>query len=129
MILDVFLYKRWRNNATFDPQALPEQIRREISKTTDLKELINTDTPGGTRKAAIGSLVLGLASLLFNSFNMGFGGEFAFIFLPAFFSILLGVTVIRAVQSYQNNRLDFGLAVAGILAGIISGVGLFTGMM
>jgi len=129
LILDVFLYKKWRNNATFDPGTLPEQIRREISKTTDLKELIDTGTPGGTRKAAIGSLVLGLASLLFTTFDMGFGGEFVFIFLPAFFSILLGVTVVKAVPSYRDNRLDFGLAVAGIVAGIISGVGLFTGMM
>jgi hypothetical protein len=60
---------------------------------------------------------------------MGFGGEFVFIFLPAFFSVLLGVTVIRTVQSYQDNRLDFGLAVAGIITGLISGIGLFAGLM
>jgi len=60
---------------------------------------------------------------------MGFGGKFVFIFLPALFSILLGVTVIRTVQSYRNNRLDFGLAVAGIIAGLISGIGLFSGMI
>jgi tRNA A-37 threonylcarbamoyl transferase component Bud32 len=129
LILDIFVYKQWRNKATLDLESLSEQIRQEITKTTNLKELIDTDTSAGTRKAAIGSLVLGLASLLFTSLNMGFGGEFVFIFLPAFFSIILGVTVIRAIQSYQNNRLDFGLAVAGIIAGLISGIGLFTGMM
>ncbi len=129
LILDIFVYKQWRNKAMLDPGAMSDQIRQEIRKTTNLKELIDTDTPGGTRKAAIGSLILGLASLLFTSFNMGFGGKFVFIFLPALFSILLGVTVIKTVQSYRNNRLDFGLAVAGIIAGLISGIGLFSGMI
>jgi serine/threonine protein kinase len=129
LILDIFVYKHWRNKATLDPAALSEQIQQQISKTTNLKELIDVGTPGGTRKTAIGSLVLGLASLLFTSLNMGFGGEFVFIFLPAFFSIILGVTVIKNIQSYQDNRLDYSLAVAGIVAGIISGIGLFTGIM
>jgi hypothetical protein len=129
LILDIFLYKLWKNKETFDSGTLSEQIQQGIRKTTNLKELLETDKPDKTRKKAIGSLVLGLASLLFTSFNMGFGGEFVFIFLPAFFSVLLGVTVIRTVQSYQDNRLDFGLAVAGIITGLISGIGLFAGLM
>ncbi len=82
-----------------------------------------------TRRPAVGSFVLGLASLLFASFNMGFGGRFVFIFLPAFFSIFLGVTVIKTIQSYRDHRLDFGLAIAGIIAGFISGIGLFDGIL
>ena len=128
LILDILLYKRWLNRPKLVPELLSKQIQQQIRKTTNLKEQLAAGKLDNTRKPAIGSFVLGLSSLLFTSFNMGFGGEFVFIFLPAFFSILLGVTVIKTVQSYKDNRLDFGLAVAGIIAGLISGIGLFTGM-
>jgi hypothetical protein len=129
LILDIFAYKRWLNRVKFGPERPSEQILKQIRTMIDNKELPIADTSGGTRKPAVGSFVLGIISLLFTSFNMRFGGEFVFIFLPAFFSILLGVTVIRTAQSYQNNRLDFGLAVVGIIAGLISGIGLFAGIM
>ena len=58
---------------------------------------------------------------------MGFGGEFVFIFLPAFFSIILGVTVVKTIKSYRDHRLDVGLAITGIIAALISGIGLFLG--
>ena len=60
---------------------------------------------------------------------MGFGGKFMFIFLPAFFSVFFGVTVIKTIQSYRDHRLDVGLAITGIIAGLISGIGLFSGMI
>jgi len=129
VILDVLLYKRRLNRVEPGTESLSEQIQQQIRKTTDLKEQLAAGRLDSTRKPAIASFVLGLTSLLFTSFNMGFGGKFVFIFLPAFFSILLGVTVIRTVQSYRNSRLDFGLAVAGIIAGLISGIGLFTGII
>lgn len=129
LILDVLLYKRWLNRAAFVRESLSEQIRQEIRKTTDLKEQLVAGKLDGTRRPAIGSFVLGIVSLLFASFNMGFGGKFMFIFLPAFFSVFLGVTVIKTIQSYRDHRLDVGLAIAGILAGLISGIGLFAGIM
>jgi hypothetical protein len=129
LILDVLLYKRWLNQPVFSLESQSEQVRNEIKKIISRKKLLDAGTPGNTRKSAIGSLVLGLVSLLFTSFNMGFGGEFVFIFLPAVFSIFLGVTVIKTIQSYRYHRLDVGLAIAGILAGLISGIGLFSGMI
>ena len=129
LILDVLLYKRWLNRAALGPESLSEQIRQEIRKTTNLKEQLVAGTLDGTRRPAIGSFVLGIVSLLFASFNMGFGGKFVFVFLPAVFSIFLGVKVIKTIQFYRDHRLDVGLAIAGIIAGLISGIGLFAGIM
>jgi len=129
LILDVVLYKRWLNQPGFSLESQSEQVRHEIKKIISRKELLDAGAPGGTRRPAVGSFVLGLASLLFASFNMGFGGKFVFIFLPAFFSIFLGVTVTRTIQSYRDHRLDVVLAIAGIIAGLISGIGLFAGIM
>jgi hypothetical protein len=129
LILDAFVYKGRLNRPVFGPESLSEQLRQEISKTANLKELIDAGAPGGTRRPAVGSLVLGITSLLFTSFNMEFAGRFVFIFLPAFFSVFLGVTVIKTIQSYRDHRLDVGLAIAGIIAGLISGIGLFAGTM
>jgi len=129
LILDVFAYKRWLNRVKFGPESPSEKILKQIKTMIDNKELPNAGTTGGTRKPAVGSFVLGIVSLLFTSFNMGFGGKFVFVFLPAVFSIILGVKVIKTIQSYRDHRLDFGLAIAGITAGLISGIGLFTGIM
>ncbi len=129
LILDVFLYKRWLNRPELDPESPSEQIRNEVRKMIDRKELLDISAPGGTRKPAVGSFVLGLASLLFASFYPGFVGGFVFVFPSAFFSIFLGATVIKTVNSYRDHRLDVGLAIAGIIAGLISGIGLFAGIM
>jgi tRNA A-37 threonylcarbamoyl transferase component Bud32 len=129
LILDLILYKRWLNRAALRMESLPEQIRQQIRKTTDLKEQLVAGKLQSTRRPAIASFALGLASLLFTSFNMSFGGKFVFIFLPAFFSVFFGVTVIKTIQSYRDHRLDVALAIAGIIAGLISGIGLFTGMI
>ena len=129
LILDILLYKRWLNRVKFGPERPSEQILKQIRTIIDNKKLPIAATSGDTRKPAVGSFVLGIFSLLFTSLNMGFAGEFVFIFLPAFFSILLGVTVVKAIQSHRDNRLDFGLAIVGILAGLISGIGLFAGII
>jgi len=127
LILDAFAYKRWLNRVKFGPETPSEQILKEIKTIIDRKELPNAVTSGGTRKPAVGSFVLGIVSLLFASFNMGFGGKFVFVFLPAFFSIFLAVTVMKTIKSYRDHRLDVGLAIAGIIAALISGIGLFFG--
>jgi len=129
LILDILLYKRWLNRDALAPESLSEQIRREIRKTTDMKDQLVAGKLDGTRRPAIGSFVLGIVSLLFASFNMGFVHKFMFIFLPAVFSVFLGVMVIRTIQSYRDHRLDVVLAIAGITAGLISGIGLFAGIM
>jgi len=68
-------------------------------------------------------------SILAASFNPGFGGGFVFVLPPAFFSIFLAVTVIKTIKSYRDHRLDVGLAIVGILAALISGIGLFPRIM
>jgi predicted Ser/Thr protein kinase len=80
-------------------------------------------------RMAFGSFVLGPLSLLFASFHLGFAGRSVFVFLPAFFSILLGVKVMRAARPYHDHRLAVALAIVGVLAGLISGFGLFAKMM
>ena len=52
-----------------------------------------------------------------------------FVFMPAFFSIFLAVMVMKTIKSYRDHRLDAGLAIIGILAALISGVGLFARIM
>jgi hypothetical protein len=93
------------------------------------KELLNAGAPGSTRRQAAWSFILGLVRLLFASFNPGFAGGFVFVFLPAFFSLFLAVTVMKTIKSYRDHRLDMGLAIAGILAALIAGIGLFARIM
>jgi hypothetical protein len=85
--------------------------------------------PSKIFRMAFVSFILGLASLMFTSFKLGLVGRSMFVFLPAFFSIFLGVNVIRTVQSYREHRLIVGLAIIGIIAGLIAGFGLFATMM
>ena len=129
LILDVLLYKRWLNQPAFSLKSQSEQVRHEIKKMLGRKELLNAGAPGSTRRKAAWSFVLGIASLLFASFNPGFAGGFVFVFLPAFFSIFLAVTVMKTIKSYRDHRLDVWLAIAGILTGLISGIGLFARIM
>ncbi|MGB2864406.1 MAG: serine/threonine-protein kinase [Sedimentisphaerales bacterium] len=129
LILDVLLYKQWLNQTAFGPESPSERVRNEIKKMIGRKELLDTGAPGSTRRQAAWSFILGLASLLFASLDPGFAGGFVFVFLPAFFSIFLAVTVIKTIKSYRDHRLDVGLAIAGIIAGLISGIGLFARIM
>jgi tRNA A-37 threonylcarbamoyl transferase component Bud32 len=89
----------------------------------------DAERPGKTFRKAFGSFILGLVSLLFASFKLGLAGRSMFVFLPAFFSIYLGVKVMMTVQSYREHRLVVGLAIVGIIAGLISGFGLFATIM
>jgi tRNA A-37 threonylcarbamoyl transferase component Bud32 len=127
LILDIVLYKRWLNQPAFSLESQSERVRHEINKIIGRKELLDAGAPGSTRRKAVWSFILGLVSLLSASFNMGFAGKFVFVFLPAFFSIFLAVTVMKTIQSYRDHRLDVGLAITGIIAALISGIGLFLG--
>ncbi|MBN2593884.1 MAG: serine/threonine protein kinase [Sedimentisphaerales bacterium] len=89
----------------------------------------DSKAPGKTFRKAFGSFILGLASLLFASFKLGLAGRSIFVFLPAFFAVFLGVNVLRTVQSYRDHLLAVGLAIVGIIAGLISGSGLFVTVM
>jgi predicted Ser/Thr protein kinase len=129
LIMDVLLYKRWLNQTAFGPELPSERVRHEIKKIIGQKELLDTGAPGSTRRKAAWSFMFGLVSLLSASFNPGFTGGFMFVFLPAFFSIFLGVTVMKTIKSYREHRLDVGLAIVGILAALISGIGLFARIM
>jgi tRNA A-37 threonylcarbamoyl transferase component Bud32 len=77
-----------------------------------------------TRPTAIGSFVLGLAAIVFASAGLGFAAAFTLVFLSAFFAIFLGVTTIKLIRSYRDHLLDAALAITGIAAAVISGVGL-----
>ncbi|MCJ7674627.1 MAG: serine/threonine protein kinase, partial [Sedimentisphaerales bacterium] len=97
------------------------------------EERISPDAPGTaqpvpsqrkTRPTAIGSFVLGLVSIVFASAGLGFASKFTLVFLSAFFAIFLGVTTIKLIKSYRDHLLDAALAIAGIAAAAISGVGL-----
>jgi len=129
LILDVVLYKRWLNQPAFSLESQLERVRQEINKIISRKELLDAGTPGSTRILAVWSFILGLASLLFASFNLGFIAGFIFIFLPVFFSILLATTVMKTIKSYRDYRLDVWLAIAGILTALISGIGFFARIM
>jgi serine/threonine protein kinase len=129
LILDVLLYKRWLNQPAFSLESQLKRVRHEIKKMLGRKELLNAGAPGSTRRKAAWSFILGLVSLLFASFNPGFAGGFVFVFLPAFFSIFMAVTVMKTIKSYRDHRLDVGLAIAGILAALIACIGLFARIM
>jgi predicted Ser/Thr protein kinase len=102
---------------------------RLISAKSSTLESLDANRPARPFRMAFVSFILGPLSLLFASSNMGFAGRSIFVFLPAFFSIFLGVKVIRTVQSYRKHRFAVTLAILGTLAGVISGFGLFARMM
>jgi hypothetical protein len=129
LIMDVLLYKRWLNKTALDPESPFERVWADIRNMIGRKELLYAGETGGTRMLAVWTFVLGLVSLLSASFNLGFVGRFIFVFLPAFFSIFLGVSVMKIIKSYRDHRLEVGLAIAGIIAGLIAGIGLFARMM
>jgi predicted Ser/Thr protein kinase len=80
-------------------------------------------------RMAIVSFILGPLSLLFASSKPGLVGRSIFVFLPAFFSVYLGMKVMRAFRPYRDHRLAVGLAIVGIIAGLISGLGLIASIM
>jgi len=125
LILDLVLYKRWLNQPAFSLGLQSERVRNEIKKMLGRKELLNAGAPGSTRRKAAWSFILGLVSLLSASFNPGFASGFVFVFLPAFYSIFLAVTVMKTIKSYRDHRLDVVLAIVGILAALIASIGLF----
>jgi serine/threonine protein kinase len=129
LILDIVLYKRRLNKTAIGPELLSERVREEIKKMIGRKELLDAGTPESTRRQALWSFILGLLSLLLTSFNMGFVSRIVFVFPPALFSIFLAVTVMKTIKSYRDHRLVVGLAIVGILAGLISGIGLFARIM
>jgi len=125
LIMDIFLYKRWLNKTASGPESPSEKAWSDIKNMIGRKELLYAGETGGTRMLAVWAFVLGLVSLLSASFNLGFVSRFIFVFLPAFLSIFLGVMVMKIIKSYRDHRLEVGLAIAGILAGLISCIGLF----
>jgi hypothetical protein len=120
-------------SAAEDMKEVFDRSKAEADRIISGKDLSferrNASKPGKTFRIAFGSFMLGLVSLLFASFKMGLVGRSIFVFLPAFFAIFLGVNVMRTVQSYRDHLLVVGLAIVGILAGLISGFGLFVTVM
>jgi predicted Ser/Thr protein kinase len=102
---------------------------RLINVKSSSLEPLDANRPTRPFRMAFISFILGPLSLLFASSNMGFAGRSVFVFLPAFFSIVLGIKVMRNVQSYREHRLAVALAIVGTLAGIVSGLGLFIKIM
>ena len=92
-------------------------------------EQLDARTPGKTFRMALGSFILGLVSLLFASFKLGLVGRSMFVFLPAFFAVFLGVNVLRTVKSYREHLFVVGLAITGIIIGLISCFKLFAAVM
>ena len=102
-----------------------EKILRENRDSADEPGRAGTvEGKNKTRPTAIGSFVLGLVSIVFASAGLGFASKFTLVFLSAFFAIFLGVTTIKLIKSYRDHLLDAALAIAGIAAAVISGVGL-----
>ncbi len=100
-----------------------EKILREKGVSSD--EAVRTGgMPAKTRPLAIGSFVLGLASIVFVSAGLGFASKFTLVFLSAFFAIFLGVATIKLIRSYRDHLLDAALAIAGIAAAAICGIAL-----
>jgi hypothetical protein len=80
---------------------------------------------GTLRKRALGSLGLGILSLLIASTHAHFASRFTLGFLAAFFAVFIGVKVIKSLESYRSHLLDTGLAAAGIVTAAISVLNLF----
>jgi len=128
--------------------AIPPKVREvAVSAAGDVKEVfgrgkaevekllrekdaaaVQTDeaAPTGTlRKKALGSLGLGILSLVIASTNAAFVTRFTLGFLAAFFAIWLGVKVLKSLESFWGHLLDSGFAAAGIITAAVSVLGLF----
>jgi predicted Ser/Thr protein kinase len=102
---------------------------RLINVKSPTLQPLDANRPARPFRMAIISFILGPLSLLFASSHLSLAERSVFVFLPAFFSIVLGVKVMRTVQSYREHRLAVALAIVGTLAGVISGLGLFVKIM
>lgn len=102
---------------------------RLINVKSSTLQPLDTTRPARPFRTAFISFILGPLSLMFASSHLGLAGRSVFVFLPAFFAIVLGMKVIRSVQSYRKHRLAVALAIVGTLAGVISGLGLFVKIM
>jgi predicted Ser/Thr protein kinase len=98
------------------------------NENTSLRPL-DAKKPRTPFRMALVSFILGPLSLLFASSKPGLVGRSIFVFLPAFFSIYLGMKVMRAVRPYRDHRFAVGLAIVGIIAGLISGFRLIAALM
>jgi hypothetical protein len=96
------------------------EVERIIDRKKTGSQQSNTHTQDKTRRMAVGSFVLGLASTFFVAVGLTSAGGFVFVFLSAFFAVFLGVMVFKSIGSYREHWLDAGLATVGIVAAIIS---------
>ena len=126
-------FRRLAVSAAEDVKEVFGRGKAEADKIISSKNLSferhDASKPGKTFGIAFGSFILGLVSHLLASFKLGLVGSSIFVFLPAFFAVFLGVNVLRTVQSYRDHLLVVGLAIVGILTGLISGFGLFVTVM
>lgn len=104
--------------------------KAEVEKLLREKDAGTAQANAGTqtntlRKKALWSLGLGILSLLIASTHAGFASRFTLGFLAAFFAALIGVKVLKSMESYRDHLLDSGLAAAGIVTAVISVFNLF----
>jgi hypothetical protein len=127
VILDVYVFGRWTGRKEFGPKWLWARIKDEVEIIIGKKQPRDANATDEMRRIAIISFALGLFSVVLSSLRMAFTFKLTFVFLCAFFSIFLGVMVLKATRPYKDHLLNAGLAAGGIIASAISIIALFVG--
>ncbi len=104
------------------------EVEKIFSEKGTSSEQPDADVPLKSRPMAVGSFILGFVSILIVSAGGSFAQKFVFVFLSAFFAILLGVMAMKRIKSYRDRFFDTVLAIIGIVIASVSAITLFTSL-
>ena len=129
VVLDFFAVNQMIRHSAPGSESPWEQAKTEIERITGTR---NTGAqpqdgrvPVETRRTAIGSFLLGLLCIFFSSLPVPIPMKFAFAALPLFFTVFLGMRILKNTRSNQARRLDVMLAIGGLAAASIAFIALF----
>ncbi len=132
VILDAFALSRLIRHSATDSETSWEKARTEIVRIAGTRntnaQSQDTLVPVTTRRTAIGSFALGLLCIFLSSGRASFMMKFVFVALPLFYTVFLGMRILKNTRSNQARLLDVVLALAGLAAASIAFISLFVGM-
>ena len=129
VILDAFALSRLIRHSAPGSASPWEKAKTEIERITGAGNTNAPLVPVGTRRTAIGSFALGLLCIFLSSGRASFMTKFVFVALPLFFTVFLGMRILKNTRSNQARLFDVVLALAGLAAASIAFISLFARVM
>ncbi|MFC1636108.1 serine/threonine-protein kinase [Planctomycetota bacterium] len=129
VVLDLFAVNQLIRHSAPGSESPWEQAKTELDRITGSRNTgaqpQDAHVPVETRRKAIGSFALGLFCVFLSSLRTHFAIKFIFVALPLFFTIFMGMRILKNTRTNQARRLDVMLAIGGIAAALIAFIALF----